>query len=291
MNRGGEVKREKSPRRQHRRASWLAVLVIAALALAVNVSAASASWWKPPAKPTWYWQLSGTINNSRAVEIYDLDYEETTKKEITTLHGKGIHVICYVDVGGAENYRSDYSQFEKLEEEGHEVMGNEIPEWEEERWINIRELKYVEPIMQARLETCASKGFDAVEIDEDEAWLNETGIESGPITAGQQLTYNKWLAETAHALGMAVFQKNDSPQSGEQVSSFDGAIAEQCNEFTSGEAYSCSQYVPYVEAGKPVLDAEYSLTKAKFCAKDEALGFMGARFNVALNGNRFEPCW
>lgn len=285
------MRRENAPRRTSRRVNWLVLPIVAVLALAVNVGVASASWWKPPAKPTWYWQLSGTINNSRAVEIYDLDYEETTKKEVTTLHEKGRHVICYVDVGGAENYRSDYPQFVKLEEEGHEVMGKEIPEWEEERWINIRELKYVEPIMQARLETCATKGFDAVEIDEDEAWLNETGIESGPITAAQQLTYDKWLAETAHSLGMAVFQKNDGPQTKEQVSLFDGAIAEQCNEPGVGEAYECSQYVPYVEAGKPVLEAEYGLTKAKFCANDEALGFMGARFNLALNGNRFEPCW
>lgn len=284
------MKRDKSPRSSHRRVYLVVLPIIAVLALAVNVGVASASWWKPPAKPTWFWQLSGTVSNSHEVEIYDLDYEETTKKEVTTLHEKGRHVICYVDVGGAEKYRSDYSQFVKLQEEGHEVMGKEIPEWEEERWINIRELKYVEPIMKARLETCATKGFDAVEIDEDEAWLNETGIESGPITAEQQLTYNKWLAETAHSLGMAVFQKNDGSQTKEQVSLFDGVVAEQCNENATGP-YSCGEYVPYVEAGKPVLSAEYALTKAKFCANDEKLGFMGARFNVELNGKRFEPCW
>jgi hypothetical protein len=282
------VKREKTRRESHRRVHWLALPIIAVLVLAVNAGAASA-YWKPPAKPTWFWQLSGTVNLSRAVEIYDLDYEETTKKQVTTLHEKGKHVICYVDVGGAENYRSDYSQFEELDEEGIEIIGKGIEGWEEEAWINIRELKYVEPIMEARFETCASKGFDAVEIDEDEAWLNETGLKE-PITAAQQLTYNKWLGETIHSLGMAAFQKNDGSQTKEQVSLFDGVVAEQCNENPTGP-YSCGEYVPYVEAGKPVLSAEYALTKAKFCANDEKLGFMGARFNVALNGNRFEPCW
>jgi hypothetical protein len=273
-------------RRSHRRAYWLALPIIAALALAVNVGVASASWWKPPAQPTWYWQLSGSINNSRAVEIYDIDGEEATKKEVTTLHEKGRHVVCYVDVGGAEEYRSDYNKFVELEEAGIEIMGEPIEEWEEERWINIRELKYVEPIMQARFESCASKGFDAVEPDEMEAWLNETKLKSGPITAAQQLAYNEWIAAEVHSLGMAVLQKEDGPQTAEQVSLYDGALVEQCNEIGT-----CNEYVPYVEAGKPVLNAEYALKKAKFCSHDEELGFMGARFNVALNGNRFEPCW
>jgi hypothetical protein len=276
--------------RARRSRGLLGVLAVAIALVALGVCTASASaWWKPPAKPTWYWQLQGTINTTRAVEIYDTDYEETTKKQVTTLHEKGRHVICYVDVGGAENYRSDYGQFEKLDKEGIEIIGKGIEGWEEEAWINIRELKYVEPIMKVRLETCASKGFDAVEIDEDEAQLNETGLKE-PITPAQQLTYNKWLAETIHSLGMAAFQKNDGPQTKEQVSLFDGVVAEQCNEPGVGEPYVCSNYVPYVEAGKPVLEAEYKLTKAKFCSADEKLGFMGVRFNVALNGKTFEPC-
>ena len=28
----------------------------------------------------------------------------------------------------------------------------------------------------------------------------------------------------------------------------------------------------------------------RFCAADEAAGIVGARFNLALNGKRFEPC-
>jgi hypothetical protein len=38
------------------------------------------------------------------------------------------------------------------------------------------------------------------------------------------------------------------------------------------------------------VDAEYKLRRARFCAADEALGIVGARFNKALNGKRFEPC-
>lgn len=40
-----------------------------------------------------------------------------------------------------------------------------------------------------------------------------------------------------------------------------------------------------------MLNAEYKLTTQKFCGADELAGISGARFNLALNGRRFEPCW
>ena len=46
-----------------------------------------------------------------------------------------------------------------------------------------------------------------------------------------------------------------------------------------------------MSAGKPVLNAEYHRATRKFCAADQALGFMGARFAVALKARKFEPCW
>jgi hypothetical protein len=272
-------------RSRPRGALWLAVLAAALLVIALNASSASATWWKPPAKPTWYWQLSGTLKTNKAVEIYDVDGYETTAKQVTTLHGQGKHVVCYIDVGGAEEYRPDYGQFLKLEEEGHNVLGAFVEGWPEESWINVRELKYIQPIMKARFEMCKEKGFDAVEPDEMEAYLNENGVEP-PLTSAEQLAYNKWIAETVHSLGMAVLQKEDGPQTKEQVSLFDGALVEECNQYGF-----CNEFVPYVEAGKPVLNAEYAWKKSQFCANDEKLGFMGARFNLALNGNKFETCW
>ena len=39
-----------------------------------------------------------------------------------------------------------------------------------------------------------------------------------------------------------------------------------------------------------MINAEYRLKKQRFCAADEAAGIVGARFNLKLNGKRFEPC-
>jgi hypothetical protein len=271
-----------------RAAVRLACALVALCATGMLAATPSLAYWKPPAKPTWYWQLSGTVNNNENVQVYDIDGFENSAEEVATLHSKGVHVVCYIDAGGAEKYRPDYGRFLELEKAGIPIMGAKIGGWPEERWINVRELAYLEPIMKARFEMCKAKGFDAVEPDEIEVWAESAkhqGIKPA-VTKAQQLAYNEWIAETVHSLGMAVLQKNDGAQTSEEDSYFDGALTEQCNQYSE-----CGDFEPYLAAGEPVINAEYSEKTSKFCAKDEAAGIMGARFNLALNGKRFEPCW
>jgi hypothetical protein len=183
--------------------------------------------------------------------------------------------VCYIDVGTAENFRPDYGAFPPS------VLGRSNG-WPGERWLDIRQLSVLEPIMTARLQMCREKGFDAVEPDNIEAFSNRSGF---PITAAQQLTYNEWVAEQAHALGMAILQKNDGEQAAQLEPFFDGVLTEQCNQYSE-----CADYKPYLQAGKPVINAEYKLKTSRFCAADAAAGIVGARFNLALNGKRYEPC-
>jgi hypothetical protein len=236
----------------------------------------STSWWTPPQRLTWYWQLQGTVPNSMPVAAYDIDGFENGASEVASLHAKGKHVICYIDVGTAEDFRPDYSEFPAS------VLGRSNG-WPGERWLDIRQLAVLEPIMTKRFEMCREKGFDAVEPDNIEGYASKTGF---PLSAQQQLTYNEWVASEVHALGMAVLQKNDGEQSNQLEPYFDGALTEQCNEYKE-----CASFQPYIGAGKPVLNAEYKLPPRKFCAGDEAAGIMGARYNLALNGKRYEPCW
>jgi hypothetical protein len=254
-----------------------AALALAALALCVRTpNARAAGWWTPPQRLTWYWQLQRTVDNDEPVAAYDIDGFENTAAEVASLHAQGKHVICYIDVGTAEDFRPDYSEFPKS------VLGRSNG-WPGERWLDIRQLQVLEPIMAARFQMCREKGFDAVEPDNMEGYANKSGF---PLTAGEQLTYNEWLAGEVHSLGMAVLQKNDGEQTPELEPYFDGALSEQCNQYRE-----CQDLQPYLAAGKPVLNAEYKLHTRKFCAADEAAGMMGARFNLALNGKRFEPCF
>ncbi len=239
-------------------------------------SGSSAGRWLPPKAPTWYWQLQGTVNNAEPVAVYDIDGFDNSAGEVSTLHGQGKHVICYIDVGTAENWRPDYSSFPAS------VLGSSNG-WPGERWLDISKLSILEPIMTARFQMCREKGFDAVEPDNMDGYENSTGF---PLTASEQLTYDEWIAGEVHALGMAVFQKNDGEQTAQLEPYFDGALDEQCNQY-----HECSNFKPYLAAGKPVLNAEYSLSTSSFCAADNAAGIMGARYSLELNGSSFEPCW
>ncbi|HEY2571976.1 MAG TPA: endo alpha-1,4 polygalactosaminidase [Solirubrobacteraceae bacterium] len=236
---------------------------------------ATATWWKPPQRLTWFWQLQGKIDTGVPVAAYDIDGFENEASEVAALHAQGKHVICYIDVGTAENFRPDYEQFPRS------TLGRSNG-WPGERWLDIRRLNAIEPIMAARFQMCREKGFDAVEPDNMEAFSNRSGF---PITAAQQLEYDLWIAATVHSLGMAVLQKNDGEQSAEQQPSFDGALSEQCNQYDE-----CASFEPYLAAGKPVLNAEYAKQNAKFCPADEAAGIMGVRFAKSLNGKKFLPC-
>jgi hypothetical protein len=247
--------------------------VVTALALAL--APAAGAWWHPPGRLSFYWQLQGSLNTAVPAEAYDADGFETSALEVAALQAQGRHVICYIDVGTAENFRPDYSAFPRS------VLGHSNG-WPGEKWLDIRQLSVLEPIMAARFQMCREKGFDAVEPDNIEAVSNHSGF---PITATQQLTYNEWVAEEVHSLGMAILQKNDGEQAAQLEPFFDGVLTEQCNQFSE-----CGDYKPYLLAGKPVIDAEYKLKTTRFCAADLAAGIFGARFNLALNGKRFEPC-
>jgi len=251
-----------------------AALAIVCAALAAPAGAAAR--WVPPQKLTWYWQLAGTPK-VEPVQATDMDGFDNPAATVAGFHARGQRAICYIDVGTWENWRSDAGQFPST------VLGASNG-WPGERWLDVSQLSALAPIMTARLQMCAQKGFDAVEPDNMDGYQNSTGFS---ITAAQQLAYNQWIAQQAHALGMAVFQKNDPDQAGQLQPSFDGVIDEQCNEYSE-----CSAFQPYVAAGKPVLDAEYQASSYPgFCSADQSAGIMGALYALALDGSVYRPCF
>ncbi len=250
------------------------VALVAAVILLLPVAAHAQ--WHPPQSLTWYWQLTGRVSLTHDAAAYDLDGFETRPALIRDLHAQGRRAICYVDVGTWEQWRPDAHRFPRA------LLGRGNG-WPGERWLDIRHLGSLAPIMLARFRMCKAKGFDAVEPDNIDGFSNRTGF---PLTAAQQLRYDKWVAHAVHSLGLAVFQKNDPGQARALQPFFDGVLDEQCNQYSE-----CSAFTPYLRAGKPVLNAEYALSPARFCANDQRAGIMGARFSIRLDGSKFEPCW
>jgi hypothetical protein len=119
-----------------------------------------------------------------------------------------------------------------------------------ERWVDIRALDILAPILSARLDLAVQKGFDGVDPDNVDGYLNPTGFALAPA---HQLQFNRWLAQEAHRRGLAVSLKNDPEQAAALEPYFDFAVSESC--FAEGW---CDLWQPFTKAGKPVLAIEYT---------------------------------
>ncbi|MBZ3903237.1 endo alpha-1,4 polygalactosaminidase [Streptomyces griseiscabiei] len=212
--------------------------------------------WRPEPGTAWQWQLSGRLDTSVDVPVYDIDGFDHSAGTVAGLHDDGRKVICYLSTGAWEDWRPDADDFPKS------VIG-ESNGWEGEYWLDIRETEVLEPLMAARIDMCAEKGFDAVEPDNMDGYRNRTGF---PLKAADQLRYNRLVARLAHDRGLAVGLKNDLDQIPELVDDFDFAVNEQCAQYDE-----CEDLTPFIEAGKAVFHVEYELPTGDFCPEARRL--------------------
>jgi hypothetical protein len=96
--------------------------------------------------------------------------------------------------------------------------------------------------LERYLRACARKGFDAVEPDNLDSWTRFDGTpREGDVPFGkpQALAFARLLTRRAHALGLAVAQKNTVELTRAQVRrvGFDFAIAEECGRYRECGAY------------------------------------------------------
>ncbi len=238
----------------------------------VPTSGASAGIWKPALDTSWQWQLTAPVDQSVDAQVYDIDGFDNAASVVSSLHAQGRKVICYIDAGTYENWRPDASQFPSS------VKGNGVDGWAGEQWLDVRNIAVLGPIMQTRMDMCKTKGFDAVELDNMDGYTNTTGF---PLTASDQLTYNTWIANQAHARGLSVGLKNDLDQITQLLPFFDWELDEQCFQYNE-----CDQLKPFIAAGKAVFEVEYSLDTNQFCAQANALNFNSLKKDLNLDATR-----
>ena len=271
------------------RFAWLVAVVVLAAGLSSwrwagvqngnNVSDAEATapagqFWQPAPRTTWQWQLSGTVDQSFDVDVYDIDGFENSAAVVAALHAKGRKVICYLNVGAAETFRPDYQAFPAS------LLGKGNG-WAGEHWLDIRRTSVLLPLMAKRFDLCRAKGFDAVEPDNVDAYTNDSGF---PLHAADQLRYNRAIANLAHDRGLSVGLKNDLAQVPQLVGEFQFAVDEQCAEFSE-----CDELVPFIRQDKAVFHVEYTLKTSAFCSRTRALGFSSLHKNLDLDAHR-EAC-
>jgi hypothetical protein len=252
----------------------LAALVATALLLAP--AGAAARWQPKPTTAAWQWQLQGKIDTSIEADVYEVDGFEVPAKTVAKLHRQGRKAICYLDVGSWENYRPDAGRFPAA------VLGRAYEGYPDERWLDIRRIDLLAPILRHRFDLCRRKGFDGVEPDNIAGYENKTGF---PLSAGDQLRFNRWVAREVHRRGMAIALKNDPGQVRQLVGSFDFAVVEEC--FAYDE---CGKFSPFVAAGKRVFVAEYEKPLAAICDQAERLRFSVIHKDYDLFAWPWEPC-
>jgi hypothetical protein len=239
-------------------------------------TATASTVWHPSADASisWVWQLQGTPSLAGHAQMYDIDGFDNTAATVSAIHAQGAVAVCYVDFGTWENWRSDQASFPSS------VLGASNG-WPGEKWLDIRQISTLAPIMTARMQMCVQKGFDALEPDNIDGYTNSTGF---PLSAADQLAYNTWIANTAHSLGLSVGLKNDVDQTSQLEPVFDWALDEQCNQYSE-----CGTEAVFTQADKAVFNAEYGSSDS-FCAADIAAHINGARFDLNLDGATDVPC-
>jgi hypothetical protein len=254
----------------------IAVAALVAACGAGDAAVAAGRWHPAPTTAPWQWQLQGQIDTSVPAAVYELDGFFTPKRVVRRLHDQGRRAICYLDVGSWESYRPDRDEFPKS------VIGKRYQGFPDERWLDIRRFHRFAKPLRARFDICKRKGFDAVEPDNVNGFSNPTGF---PLTAHDQLRFNRWVSRQVHSRGMSVALKNDPEQARSLAGAFDFAVVEQCFQY-----HECGRFEPFVDAGKAVFEAEYELRPAQYCQRAKALQFSAIRKSYDLRAKPWRPC-
>jgi len=205
--------------------------------------------------------------------MYDIDAFDNDASQVAAIRATGAKAICYISGGTLENWRPDASSFPSS------VAGNAVSGWPGEKWLDIRQISILGPIMEARMDMCVAKGFDGIEVDNVDGYTNGSGF---PLTSQDQLNYNIFLANAAHARGLSIGLKNDVGQVKDLLSYFDWALNESCFNFSE-----CDTLLPFINAGKAVFQTEYDTSQ--YCTQANGMNFNSIVKHQSLDAWR-QPC-
>jgi hypothetical protein len=277
-----------------RRVAALAAAIVAlaaALAAVAPDPAPAAVKWKPKPGLRWQYQLQGTANTTICappagggpcvrpdvwvIDLFTNDGTTLNSAAVKRIHALKKHAVCYVSAGAWENWRPDAAKYPA------KVRGKSNG-WPGERWLDIRAINVLKPLIAARTDKCVKAGFDAVDFDNVDGFTNGTGF---PLTGTHQLAFNRMLAKVAHARGLAVGLKNDLEQAAKLRTDFDFAVNEQCFAY-----HECARYDSWVASGRPVVQIEYAGDTAHLCASANAKNRDAMRKALALKATPWKPC-
>jgi hypothetical protein len=228
---------------------------------------------------SWDIQFTEPFVLDRAVTTIVLDPDNHGAETVAAMKARGIRVLCYVSVGTVEDWRADAGAFPA------EVVGAALPDWEGERYLDIRRLDLLLPVMAARFGACKAAGYDGIDPDNVDGFTNASGFD---LSATDTVAYLAALADAAHGMDLIIGQKNAPELAGALAGTLDFALAESCWEYAF-----CDAYAAYTAAGKPIFDIEYTDAGTDFaaaCAEARAQGISMILKDRLLSGAVYEKC-
>jgi hypothetical protein len=211
-------------------AAWLAALL------------AAASFAPPPADARFDYQIGEPYPPPRGVRVVSRDWFDGRPPR----HG---YAICYVNAFQTQDDQAGVARPDERSAWPADLVLSDLgddPNWGGEFLVDIstparrgRAAAWIQPMIEA----CAEKGFDAVEYDNLDSWTRFDGTpreRDVPFGKPAAIAYAELLAGRAHALGLAVAQKNTVELTRRQARrriGFDFAIAEECGRYRECGGY------------------------------------------------------
>eukprot|EP00833_Pecoramyces_ruminatium_P001189 jgi/Orpsp1_1/1175221/evm.model.c7180000053075.1 len=222
--------------------------------------------WLPSQGMTWNYVLGDTIDPKKeTAKVVDIDIRKDISI-INALHKKGIKVICYFSAGTLEFFRDDYPQFLAIKG----LVQNTYEAWPEERWLDFR-IEDIKPLLKNRMKNAVKKSCDGIEVDNLDGYqMKEVKSWKKPLTKSDTIKFAKWLANTAHSLGLSIGLKNVPGLIDELTTYYDFAINEECVKYNE-----CKLYKNFLKTGKAVFGVTYnglSENRSALCKNLNGLG-------------------
>jgi Glycoside-hydrolase family GH114 len=234
------------------------IAVLAAVAVGVAPAASAATVRPLPANATFDYQIGGDYPPVTGVRVVSRDWFSGRP-----LAGPGTYSVCYVNAFQTQDDEAGVNRRDERSNWPRDLVLTALgddPDWGGEYLVDLstaarrqRAAQWVKPMV----DTCAAKGFAAVEYDNLDSWTRFDGTPrqgAVPFGRAQAVAYAELLTDYAHSKNLAVGQKN-TPQLGRvtslQVVGFDFAVAEQCGQYDECGAYTAV-------FGNRVVDVEYT---------------------------------
>ena len=211
----------------------------------------------PPAGAGFDYQLGGDAPLPAGVTVVVRDWFAGTA-------APGAYSVCYINAFQTQPPDADDRPDLRGAWPAEVVSTAEDPEWPGEFAIDLSsaELRATAAAhVTSMIDTCATKGFRAVEFDNLDSFTRFPELGFG---ADEALAYAADLVEHAHALSLAAGQKNsvEIAARGRAEAGFDFAVVEECGQYDE-----CGDYTDVY--GDEVFAIEY--TQAGFAAACAAL--------------------